>query len=95
MTTEQKNDATKPNFSQVEVFLSSADWMERNLHHRVEIAFPVLEVKSQKRIYRNLQFALKDESAWVLQMNGSYKRVEENYNPETTLQSELIRTHGS
>lgn len=77
-----------------EFFLSSADWMERNLHHRVEIAFPILEEKSQKRLLRNLEFALNDESAWAMQANGEYTRLKDNYNPDTTLQSELIRVHG-
>jgi len=68
--------------------------MERNLHQRVEVAFPIFSEKSQKRILRNLEFALRDESAWQQQANGQYQRRKINYNPKTTLQSELIRVHG-
>ncbi|MDQ3140717.1 MAG: phospholipase D-like domain-containing protein, partial [Bacteroidota bacterium] len=32
------------------IFLSSADWMERNLHFRIEIAFPVYEIELKKQI---------------------------------------------
>jgi polyphosphate kinase len=84
-----KSATLKPEF-----FLSSADWMERNLHHRVEIAFPVTSLKSQKRLLRNLEYALGDESAWLQLENGQYKRINKNYDPLKTLQSKLIRTHG-
>jgi len=80
--------------NEAEYFLSSADWMTRNLRHRVEIAFPIFSEKSQKRILRNLQFALKDESAWVLNADGNYHRTNKKYLTEKTLQSELINIHG-
>ncbi len=77
----------------LDVYLSSADWMERNLYHRVEVAFPILLEKNQHRIKRNLDFALGDESAWLLQTNGSYIRAKENYSLDSTLQRHLLRIH--
>ena len=79
---------------EVDYFLSSADWMTRNLRHRVEVAFPIDSEKSQKRILRNLDFALSDESAWMLNSDGNYKRVKPDYKINKTLQSELINIHG-
>jgi polyphosphate kinase len=43
-----------------EVLLSSADWMQRNLDHRIEIAFPVLEPKLQARVREILDAQLAD-----------------------------------
>ncbi len=77
-----------------EFFLSSADWMTRNLRSRVEVAFPIDSEKSQKRILRNLNFALNDKSAWNLNSDGNYLRISENYPTDNTLQSELINIHG-
>lgn len=42
-----------------EIFLSSADWMTRNLYHRIECAFPVYDedLRQEIRDMLNLQFA--------------------------------------
>ncbi|MGH8456546.1 MAG: polyphosphate kinase 1, partial [Stenotrophobium sp.] len=59
-----------------ELFLSSADWMERNLFRRVEIAFPVLDRKIRERIIEHLHSYLADTAqSWLLQADGSYQRV--------------------
>ncbi len=56
------------------VYLSSADWMDRNLFRRVEVAFPVLDRKLKARVIReSLQVHLRDNaSAWVMQQDGRY-----------------------
>ena len=79
---------------EVDFYLSSADWMTRNLRSRVEVAFPIDSEKSQKRILRNLNFAFNDKSAWNLNSDGNYLRISENYPTDNTLQSELINIHG-
>jgi polyphosphate kinase len=33
-----------------EVYLASADWMDRNFFRRIEVAFPVLDAKLKKRV---------------------------------------------
>lgn len=59
-----------------EVYLSSADWMPRNLDKRVELMFPVEDPALQSRIIASLQDELKDNvKAWTLKKNGQYKRV--------------------
>lgn len=59
-----------------DVYLASADWMNRNLFRRVEIAFPILDKRLKKRIMQEgLQPYLKDNvNAWELDMNGHYHR---------------------
>jgi polyphosphate kinase len=34
------------------IYLSSADWMERNFFRRIEISFPVLEAKLKRRVMK-------------------------------------------
>ena len=42
------------------LYLTSADWMKRNLYRRIETAFPVLDLKIKKKIIEILQIQLKD-----------------------------------
>ncbi|WP_028357086.1 polyphosphate kinase 1 [Brackiella oedipodis] len=60
------------------LYLSSADWMDRNFFRRVEVAFPVRDPKLKKRvIYEAFTAALEDNQlAWQEQPDGTYKRVE-------------------
>ncbi len=57
------------------VFISSADWMNRNLERRIEILFPVFDTKVRKRLRDLLALYLSDDvKARVLQSDGSYVR---------------------
>ena len=60
------------------LFGSSADWMERNLHNRIETCFPIALEQHRKRVWREvLKAALDDNStAWELQADGSYVQIE-------------------
>jgi polyphosphate kinase len=63
--------------SEPEVWLSSADWMERNFFRRVEVAFPVLDKKHKERIITELNGYLEDTAqAWQLNADGAYRRLE-------------------
>ncbi|MEQ1440392.1 polyphosphate kinase 1 [Fontimonas sp. SYSU GA230001] len=65
------------NAGDAELYLSSADWMERNLFRRVEVAFPVLDRKIRERIVEHLNGYLADTAqSWLLQPDGSYRRAE-------------------
>ena len=59
-----------------EYWLASADWMPRNLDHRVEIAFPILDPRLQSQIREVLEIQLTDTSkAREIQIDGSSIRV--------------------
>lgn len=58
------------------VFLSSADWMPRNLNDRVELFFPVESPEHIERIKEVLDLCLRDNvGAHVMQANGTYRRL--------------------
>jgi polyphosphate kinase len=56
------------------VYLSSADWMDRNFFRRVEVCFPVLDPKLKKRVIsEGLKPYLEDNSqAWGMDLDGQY-----------------------
>ena len=58
------------------VYLSSADWMNRNLFRRVEVAFPIHDRKLKRRVIaEGLSACLGDnQSAWIMQPDGHYRR---------------------
>jgi polyphosphate kinase len=54
-------------------FISSADWMYRNLSNRVEAACPILDSDAKQRLWVIVDIALRDRrKAWVMQEDGSY-----------------------
>lgn len=57
------------------IYLSSADWMERNFFRRIEICFPILEPKLKRRVLKEgLQPYLADNvQAWTMDGEGSYR----------------------
>lgn len=59
------------------VYLSSADWMERNFFSRVETCFPIEDRRIRQRIIDDglLSYLSDNVQAWVLQADGFYKRV--------------------
>jgi polyphosphate kinase len=59
-----------------EVYCGSADWMDRNLHRRIEVAFPVEDPDLQRRVIDDLHFYIDDdEQAWTLHSDGLYSRA--------------------
>eukprot|EP00887_Chlorella_sp_A99_P004552 scaffold57.g4552.t1 len=76
------------------VYLSSADWMDRNFFRRVEIAFPIMDKTLKQRIVTEaFTYALKDNQlAWQQLPNGDYQRVRKRqkpFNSHTFLMSKL------
>jgi polyphosphate kinase len=58
-----------------EIFIGSADWMKRNLDHRVETISPVLDPLLREEFDEILQTYAEDNiSAWDMQSDGSYVR---------------------
>ncbi len=77
-----------------DVFLSSADWMDRNFFRRIELAFPVLDPTLKQRVVREgLQAYLDDAGqAWVMNSEGSYEAPAAKRGKGRVVQEELLRT---
>ena len=72
------------------LFISSADWMTRNLDRRIEIVFPVHDAKVKKRLREILKTYLGDTvKARMLEPDGSYRRVEPGATPMRAQQTFL------
>jgi polyphosphate kinase len=59
------------------MWLSSADWMSRNMIRRIEIAWPITDVQMQTRIMQEcVEPYLNDtEDAWMLANGGEYQAL--------------------
>ena len=76
------------------LYLSSADWMDRNLFRRVEVAFPVLDKKLKARVIKEgFQMLLKDNStAWLMNEQGHYHQTKKRAaSVEYVGQKELVQ----
>ena len=62
---------------EVDLYLSSADWMNRNMLRRVEVAWPVTDPELRQRIIDECLVAYlhDDRDAWDLQVDGTYVRA--------------------
>lgn len=65
--------------NETKIFMSSADWMPRNLNRRVETLVPLLnETVRQQVLYQILPACFSDNiQSWYLQADGSYKKIVE------------------
>ena len=79
-----------------DVYLSSADWMDRNFFRRIELCFPVLDPALKRRVIREgLQPYLDDNcQAWVMGSDGSYERLKPRRRRRSA-QEELTFTLGT
>ncbi len=77
-----------------DVYLSSADWMDRNFFRRIELAFPVLDPALKSRVIREgLQAYLDDVSqAWTMNAEGGYEAPASRRGRPRVVQEELLRT---
>lgn len=56
-----------------DLYCSSADWMSRNMFHRVETCFPIKSKKIRERLIEDLNLYLTDNThAWILSDTGDY-----------------------
>ena len=79
------------------VYLSSADWMERNFFKRIELAFPILDAKLKRRVINEgLKFCLADnQQGWEMNTHGAYHRRRSSRSKPHNAQGELMTTLGS
>ncbi len=75
-----------------EMYCGSADWMDRNLFRRVEIAFPLEAAELQSRVAGEIDLYLADDTqAWQLDADGQYSRV--NGSSGTCAQTRLLNVY--
>ncbi|WP_374569318.1 polyphosphate kinase 1 [Ideonella sp.] len=57
------------------LYLSSADWMGRNMFRRIELAWPVRDAKLRQRVLDEclVPYLHDGRDAWLLQSDGSYR----------------------
>lgn len=66
-----------------QVYCASADWMERNLSHRIEVSFPILKKKHATRILEEMELYLNDRcQSWQENADGQYQQLGDDDNEE-------------
>lgn len=80
------------NGGDTKVWISSADWMGRNLFRRVEICTPIETPELKQRIIKEtLMLALADnQCAWQMQPEGQYQRIKPATNEQPTNMQNLL-----
>ncbi len=84
-----------------DVYLSSADWMDRNFFRRIEICFPVLDSRLKQRVLREglEPFLGRAVEAWDMDANGHYIRRKgsrgKRVRPQTQLLEKLANKRAS
>lgn len=64
------------NNGEPDLILASADWMTRNMFHRVEAGFPLHTKRLREKVQADLELYLQDNvNAWELNCDGSYTKV--------------------
>lgn len=85
----------------INVWLSSADWMSRNMLRRVEVAWPIHDAVIQKRIIDDILTPYLEDNvdAWVLGEGGDYKAVrmlhQNTGQKPISSQAQLMKKHSS
>jgi polyphosphate kinase len=65
------------NDGEEDLFLASADWMQRNLDRRVELMFPIEDKLVWEKVMAVLEIQLTDtERSWLMAGDGQYTRVD-------------------
>jgi polyphosphate kinase len=65
---------------EVKYYISSADWMQRNFDHRVEVACPIYDDEIKQELWNMLQIQLNDNSkARLLELDhlNDYRKTED------------------
>ena len=74
-----------------QVYIGSADWMQRNLDNRVEAIVPIHDAQLQERLKHILELTLTDNTkAWELNSDGSYTQRRPGEDTARNAQAQLI-----
>lgn len=61
------------------LYLSSADWMPRNLDRRIELMYKISDKNIEERILSTLKLYLADDTkSWTMNSDGKYTKVQRN-----------------
>lgn len=75
-----------------EIYLSSADWMPRNMERRVELMFPVEQEDARREVREILAAYFRDNcQAWRLESGGGWKRLTPRAGEKTRRAQEQLR----
>lgn len=75
-------------------FISSADWMERNLNKRIELLVPVEDKKCKEKLKELLRMTREDTAkARILLPDGKYKRAEKKGEPMNSQEAFIELSH--
>jgi polyphosphate kinase len=79
------------------MWLSSADWMSRNMIRRIEIAWPITDAEMQTRIMQEcVEPYLNDtEDAWILAGSGEYQALNAHSVTGKSAQKTLIKRYST
>ncbi len=80
------------------LYCGSADWMDRNLFHRVEVAFPIENKKLFKQVYEDglLNYLHDNTQSWALNGNGIWQQIQPAAGEVPhTAQAHLLKTINS
>ncbi len=79
--------------SEEDVYLSSADWMNRNMLRRIELVWPVLDARLRQRVVDECLVPYLHDTAnsWLMQPDGTYLHSESG--SALSAQAELAKRH--
>ena len=78
-----------------DIYLSSADWMTRNMTRRVELSWPITDLALRQRIVDEclLAYLHDTRNAWTLDHDGLYHRVEKKGRKTQSAQALLMQKY--
>ncbi|MBT0570835.1 polyphosphate kinase 1 [Curvibacter sp. CHRR-16] len=79
-----------------ELYLASADWMNRNMVRRVEVAWPVLDPVQRQRLVDECLVAYLHDGvdSWILQPDGTYRSSRGQVEQAASVQTALMYRYG-
>ena len=76
------------NNEQNEIYMASADWMNRNLNRRIELGFPILDEDIKKEVMEILRIQLSDNTkARVL--DSKHNNLIKSTNNKTKIRAQI------
>ncbi len=74
-----------------ELYISSADWMPRNLDRRVELFIPVNDADCRGKLLHTLRTYFEDnQNAWRMGSDGKYERIKPGKNEKPVRSQEIL-----